>query len=101
MKKKKQQIRLLILSLATLAVVAFFAWGVSRGLSKNHSTSRFPVQIQEYMSSNTLFPNENGVCTDWVELYNASDADIDIGGFKLTDRDGKSRFSIPSGTVLS
>lgn len=100
MKKKKQQIRLLILSLAALAVVAFFAWGVSRGLSKNHSTSRFPVQIQEYMSSNTLFPNENGVCTDWVELYNASDADIDIGGFKLTDRDGKSRFSIPSGTVL-
>ena len=73
---------------------------LSSGLSGNQSTSKFPVQIQEYMASNTLYPNENGVCTDWVELYNSSSANIDIGGFKLTDENRKSRFTVPAGTVL-
>ena len=100
--KRKKMVAFLVLaaSLLALAGLVFFAKGVSSGLSGNQSTSKFPVQIQEYMASNTLYPNENGICTDWVELYNASDADIDIGGFKLTDESRKSRFTVPSGTVL-
>lgn len=101
MKKKKMiAILLLALTLAALAGFVFFAKKVSSGLSTNQSTSKFPVQIQEYMASNTLYPNANGVCTDWVELYNSSSADIDIGGFKLTDENRKSRFTVPSGTII-
>ena len=99
-KKKTIALLLLVLSLAVLAGVVFLAQGFVSGLSSNQSTSKFPVQIQEYMSSNTLYPNENGVCTDWVELYNSSSADIDIGGFKLTDENRKFRFTIPSGTII-
>ncbi len=99
---KKKTIAFLVLGVSLLALVGFvfLARSVSSGLSGNQSTSKFPVQIQEYMASNTLYPNENGICADWVELYNASDADIDIGGFKLTDENRKSRFTVPSGTVL-
>ena len=99
-RKKGLALLLLVLSLAAVAGLALFARRVSAGLSHNQSTSKFPVQIQEYMSSNTLYPDENGVCADWVELYNASAADIDIGGFKLTDENRKSRFTVPAGTVL-
>ena len=97
---KKQSLLLLLGSAALLAVLALFAWGVSRSLAQNQSASKFPIQIQEYMASNTLYPNENGVCADWVELYNASDADIPIGGFKLTDQSRKARYTVPAGTVL-
>ena len=99
-KKKGIVFLLLTLSLAALAGVVFFAKQVSTGLSTNQSISKFPVQIQEYMASNTLYPNPNGVCTDWVELYNASNADIDIGGFKLTEESRKAGFTVPSGTIL-
>ena len=99
-KKKMVTVLLLALSLAALCGVAVFAKAFSSGLSANQSTSKFPVQIQEYMASNTLYPNANGVCTDWVELYNASDADIDIGGFKLTDESRKARYTVPAGTIL-
>ena len=98
-KKKTIALLLLVLSLAVLAGVVFLAQGFVSGLSSNQSTSKFPVQIQEYMSSNTLYPDENGVCADWVELYNASAADIDIGGFKLTDENRKSRFTVPAFSV--
>lgn len=100
-KKKLKAVLLLVLSLALLAGAVVVAQRFSSGLSGNQSTSKFPVQIQEYMSSNTLYPNANGVCADWVELYNASAADIDIGGFKLTDENRKFRFTIPSGTIIS
>ncbi len=100
--KKKKKIHYLALALTVVALIGFvfFAKMLSSGLSGNQSTSKFPVQIQEYMASNTLYPNENGVCTDWVELYNSSSANIDIGGFKLTDENRKSRFTVPAGTVL-
>lgn len=97
---KKRSLILLIGSAVLLAALVLFAWRVSRSLEQNQSTSKFPVQIQEYMASNTLYPNENGVCADWVELFNASDADIPIGGFKLTDQSRKDRYTVPAGTVL-
>ena len=82
---RKTQLSIIIAISALLGVLVFIALHISSDLSDNQSTSKFPVQIQEYMSSNTLYPDENGVCTDWVELYNSSDADINISGFKLTD----------------
>ena len=99
--KKRTQLIVILGSAVLLGVLALFALHISSGLSTNQSTSKFPVQIQEYMASNTLYPNENGICTDWVELYNSADADIDIGGFKLTDESRKSRYTIPAGTIIS
>ena len=98
---RKTQLSIIIAISALLGVLVFIALHISSDLSDNQSTSKFPVQIQEYMSSNTLYPDENGVCTDWVELYNSSDADINISGFKLTDESRKSRYTVPAGTVIS
>ncbi len=44
------------------------------------------VRISEFMSSNTAaVPDEDGEFTDWIELFNAGDAAVDLGGWSLTD----------------
>lgn len=96
----KSTLLILILSIALLIVFVILVSQISIARRDYHSTSKFPVQIQEYMSSNSLYPNEQGVCTDWVELYNSSDSEINISGFKLTDESSKPRYTIPAGTVL-
>ncbi|MBO4367182.1 MAG: lamin tail domain-containing protein, partial [Clostridia bacterium] len=45
------------------------------------------VRINEIMSSNgTAWSDENGNFGDWVELYNASDSQVDITGWMLADQ---------------
>ena len=91
---------LLIGSAILLGGLAIFGLRISAVLQTNRSVSGFPVQIQEYMASNSLYPDENGVCADWVELYNSSDSAISIGGFRLADQNRKARYTVPAGTVL-
>lgn len=98
---KKNTLLILILSIVLLIVFVFLVLQISSARSGNQSTSKFPVQIQEYMSSNSLYPNEQGVCADWIELYNSSDSEINISGFKLTDESSKPRYTIPTGTIIS
>ncbi|HAK95727.1 MAG TPA: hypothetical protein DCM87_12205 [Planctomycetes bacterium] len=44
------------------------------------------VLISEFMASNlTAVRDEDGEYTDWIELYNASDAAVDLTGWSLTD----------------
>ncbi len=43
------------------------------------------VCINEVMAKNTLITDPNGEFDDWVELYNPSDASIDIGGMYMVD----------------
>ena len=45
-----------------------------------------PVIITEVMIDNPLvFPDENGVCGDYVELHNATNKDINLAGWWLSD----------------
>ncbi len=42
--------------------------------------------INEFMASNdTTIADENGEYDDWIEIYNANDFDVNIGGMFLTD----------------
>ena len=46
------------------------------------------VAINEFMADNKTAiedPDERGKFPDWIELYNKSDTDIDVGGMFLTD----------------
>ncbi len=44
------------------------------------------VIISEFMASNTrTFADEDGEYSDWIELYNPSDSDVDLDGWSLTD----------------
>lgn len=59
-----------------------------------------PVLISEIMLSNTgSVTDPNGKHSDYVELYNNSDEDIDISGYTLSDREDKA-WLFPSGTVI-
>ena len=60
----------------------------------------FPVYITEVVASNSVYPNAEGRCCDYIELYNAADYPVDISGFQLGDVAGKSRYALPQGTIL-
>lgn len=61
----------------------------------------WPV-INELMADNSsTVTDENGDYDDWFELYNGSDADIDISGYYLTDDvTDLTQFQIASGTII-
>ena len=60
----------------------------------------FPVRINEILAGNTNYPNEEGRCCDYIELYNAADHPVDLTGYQLGDIAGSSRYRIPNGTMI-
>ncbi len=56
-----------------------------------HSASESipPIRINEVSAGNDIYINEYGKKTDWVELYNTSDHDIDLAGIYLSDNPQK------------
>ena len=59
------------------------------------------VCISEAMSRNkSVLPDENGAYSDWIELYNPTDAPVDLAGWSLTDDATKPKqFVFPSVTL--
>lgn len=66
------------------------------------SIQQSEIRINEYMISNTFTIYDcEGDFGDWVELYNASNADRDISGYSLTDEEGvPDKFVFPKGTTI-
>ena len=60
----------------------------------------FPVYFTEVLASNSSFPNGEGRCCDYIELYNAADYPIDLSGFQMGDIAGSSRYVFPKDTVI-
>ncbi|MFK7905303.1 MAG: CotH kinase family protein, partial [Chitinophagales bacterium] len=60
------------------------------------------VHINEYSASNLSGFYDNFAKTeDWIELYNTSDAPVDISGWHLSDKSSKpEKWAIPSGAVI-
>jgi hypothetical protein len=59
------------------------------------SSSPSPVRLNEVLPSNSdNCPDEVGERNDWVELYNTSDAAVDLGGYALTDDTASPRKSV-------
>ena len=59
------------------------------------------VVISEFMASNVgLLDDEDGDSPDWIEIYNGTDASVNLGGWRLTDMpDQPFKWTFPS-TVL-
>ncbi len=56
--------------------------------------------ISELMSDNgSALPDENGNFPDWVELWNATQADMDLDGLTLSNRSDKAKFLFPKMTL--
>lgn len=57
-----------------------------------------PVRINEVSASNSCFINEYGKKNDWVELYNTTDAEIDVEGMYLSDdADNPMKYQLTAG----
>ncbi len=59
------------------------------------------LEITEVMSRNeTFFPDENGLCPDYVEVHNVSSEPVDLDGWRLTDNPKKlDKWTFPPVTV--
>lgn len=58
------------------------------------------LRISEVMASNrTAYPDETGAFPDWIELTNAGDHPISLGGYGLSDRADRIAFVFPDMTL--
>lgn len=74
--------------------------GILAFLSPSDGDRIFPVYINEVLASNTAYPNKDGRCSDYIELYNAADYPVDLTGFQLGDIAGSNRYAFPNGSVI-
>lgn len=51
------------------------------------------VLINEVLSSNSTFYDNNGETPDWIELYNNSQTTVDLSGWVLTDKENESKWT--------
>jgi hypothetical protein len=62
-----------------------------------------PVVINEIMAVNTsTTTDENGQFEDWIELYNRSNATVDLSGYGLSDNPANlQKWQFPAGTTIA
>lgn len=94
-KKKKQLKALGIVSAVFLVLCAILML-----LSSSGNGRVFPVYMTEILASNTSYPNSDGRCCDYIELYNSADYAVDLSGFQLGDVAGNNRYQFPAGTTI-
>ena len=60
-----------------------------------------PIVINEYMSSNTYtLKDKDGASSDWIELYNPNDVDVDLYNYYISDdAASKGKFRLPEYTL--
>jgi hypothetical protein len=79
------------------AEFAVFTYRVAAPIAKGS-----PVVINELMASNTAsLADPQGEYEDWIELFNASDSEVDLSGMYLSDNpDNLRKWSFPENTVI-
>ena len=66
-------------------------------------TEDIGLYINEFMASNaTTICDSFGSYSDWIELYNSTDADMDISGFGISDNLSQPmKYRFPDGTTIA
>jgi hypothetical protein len=73
--------------------------GVSCSPSSNPAAG---VVINELMTDNDIITDPAGDFDDWIELYNTTDAAIELSGASLTDNfDAPAKWQFPAGTTIA
>ncbi len=71
------------------------------GVSCESSIEPGDVVINEFAASNTLILDPAGEAEDWIELYNTTDAPVDLSGMYLSDDPAAvTMWQFPAGTVI-
>ncbi|MEX2380812.1 MAG: lamin tail domain-containing protein, partial [Opitutales bacterium] len=70
--------------------------------AKASDTDGSSVRINEVMASNGItIADEDGDYEDWIELYNAGDASVNLGGWGLSDNyTNPFKWTFPENTIL-
>ena len=58
------------------------------------------LELSEIMSSNSLYPAPDGTYCDWIEVYNPTDRPVALAGYKLSDREEKTKYNFPDDRTL-
>ena len=58
------------------------------------------LELSEVMAANSLYADPDGNYGDWVELRNPTETPVSLSGYKLSDREEKSKFSFPADRSL-
>lgn len=73
-------------------------------ISASIAQKNYKICINEFLAHNVTIDADIvdfDDYSDWIELYNAEDFDVDLGGYFLTDDpDNPQRWEIPPGTVI-
>ncbi len=90
------------MGLHKLLFICFLILIVTFSCKKNEDNSLKSVVINELMPVNsTIVADQNGEYDDWFELFNLTDAIIDLSGYYLSDsRKNPVKWQIPSGTSI-
>jgi hypothetical protein len=60
------------------------------------------VRLNEAVSSNSIYLDEDDDSPDWFELYNPSTQTVDLSGYTLSDKaDNPGKWAIPAGLALA
>ncbi|WP_020571886.1 CotH kinase family protein [Neolewinella persica] len=60
------------------------------------------VRLNEAVSSNSIFLDEDDDSPDWFELYNPGTQTVDLSGYTLSDKaDNPGKWTIPNGLTLA
>lgn len=58
------------------------------------------ITISEVMTRNEYYPDKEGQLLDYIELHNPSDHEVDISGYKITDKIDDLGYTFPQGTTI-
>ncbi len=83
----------------TLVLVLVFFVVLNRVTTSPVNKNLSPIIVNEIMASNdSAYADLEGNCYDWVELYNSSEEDISLKGYRLSD--GNSKNEVILGDVI-
>ena len=98
----KTLLRLLPPALALAGLCAACLWETARIQARAQGYGGKAVVINEICAHNLSgLQDGDGVCKDWIELYNPGGEPVDLSGWSLSDdKDDPARWVFPAGTVL-
>ena len=97
---RKQQFLAFFLILLLLAAVTALSLFLTKDLEPKDDSHSFAVYMTEVLASNSAYPDGEGRCRDFVELYNSADGAIDLSDYKLSDSKQTVKYTFPAGTVI-
>ena len=77
------------------------AEGIAAYLAAAGGGSSGELRLSEIMSSNSRFPAPDGGCHDWIEIHNPTDHAVSLAGYKLSDREEKTKYEFSGGVLDS